>query len=99
MSALLKISNLSGGYYKEEVVRDLSLNVNQGDFMVIIGPNGSGKTTLLRLVTRVLPLRKGEIFYKNENIAQMNLKEFCRKVAFVSQDASAVFLLRLWSWF
>ncbi|MBU0547574.1 MAG: ABC transporter ATP-binding protein [Candidatus Omnitrophica bacterium] len=91
MSALLKISNLSGGYYKEEVVRDLSLNVNQGDFMVIIGPNGSGKTTLLRLVTRVLPLRKGEIFYKNENIAQMNLKEFCRKVAFVSQDASTGF--------
>ncbi len=91
MSVLLKINNLSGGYYKEDIIRELSMDVNQGDFLVVIGPNGSGKTTLLRLVTRALPLRKGEVFYKNENIAQMNLKEFCRKVAFVSQDISTGF--------
>lgn len=86
MSALLKINNLSGGYYKEDIIKGLSLQINQGDFLVIIGPNGSGKTTLLRLLTRVLFLRAGEIFYKEENIYQMNLKQFCRKVAFVSQD-------------
>ena len=91
MSVLLKINNLSGGYYKEDVIRGLSLEVNQGDFLVIIGPNGSGKTTLLRLATRVLPLRKGKIFFKDENIFQMDLKEFCRKVAFVSQDISTSF--------
>lgn len=91
MSGLLRINNLSGGYYKENVVKGLFLDVNQGDFLVIIGPNGSGKTTLLRLVTRVLPLRKGEIFYNDQNIAQMNLKEFCRKVAFVSQEISTGF--------
>ncbi|MDP2831648.1 MAG: ABC transporter ATP-binding protein, partial [Candidatus Omnitrophota bacterium] len=91
MSGLLRINNLSGGYYKEDVVKGLSLDVNPGDFLVIIGPNGSGKTTLLRLVTRVLPLSKGEIFYKDENIARMNLKEFCRKVAFVSQEISTGF--------
>jgi len=86
MSALLKVNNLAGGYYKEDVIRGLSLEVNQGDFLVIIGPNGSGKTTLLRMVTRVLPVRSGEVLYQSKNIAQMNLKEFCRRVAFVSQD-------------
>ncbi len=91
MSGLLRINNLSGGYYKEDVVKGLSLDVNQGDFLVIIGPNGSGKTTLLRLVTRILPLSRGDIFYKDENITQMNLKEFCRKVAFVSQEISTGF--------
>lgn len=91
MSVLLKIKDLSGGYYKEDVIRGLSLDVNQGDFLGIIGPNGSGKTTLLRLVTRVLALKKGEIFYKDENILRMDLKEFCRKVAFVSQDISTGF--------
>ncbi|MDD5518978.1 MAG: ABC transporter ATP-binding protein [Candidatus Omnitrophica bacterium] len=91
MSVLLKIENLSGGYYKESVIRGLSLDVNQGDFLGIIGPNGSGKTTLLRLITRVLPIKKGEVFYKGENIAPMNLKKFCRKVAFVSQDISTSF--------
>ena len=91
MSALLRINNLRGGYYQEDVIRGLSLEVNQGDFLVIIGPNGSGKTTLLRLATRVLPLRKGEVSYKDENISKMELKEFCRKVAFVSQDIATGF--------
>ncbi|MFA6357212.1 MAG: ABC transporter ATP-binding protein [Candidatus Omnitrophota bacterium] len=91
MSILLKINNLYGGYYQEDVIKGLSLEVNQGDFLVIIGPNGSGKTTLLRLVTRVLAIKKGKVFYKDKNIVQMNLKEFCRKTAFVSQDIGTDF--------
>ncbi len=91
MSVLLKINNLSGGYYKEDVISGLSLDVNQGDFLVIIGPNGSGKTTLLRMAKRVLPLRRGEVLYKDQDILRMDLKEFCRKVAFVSQDISSSF--------
>ncbi|MDD5108948.1 MAG: ABC transporter ATP-binding protein [Candidatus Omnitrophica bacterium] len=91
MPALLKINNLVGGYYKEDIIKGLTLNVNQGDFLVIIGPNGSGKTTLLRLVTRVLNLKAGEILYKDENIARMDLKEFCRRIAFVSGDISTDF--------
>lgn len=91
MSVLLKINNLSGGYYKEDVIKGLSLNVHQGDFLVIIGPNGSGKTTLLRLATRVLSLRKGNVLYNDQDILRMDLKEFCRKVAFVSHDISSSF--------
>jgi len=91
MSALLKINNVSGGYYKEDVIKGVSLDVEGGDFLVIIGPNGSGKTTLLRMATRVLPLRKGEIFYQDKNISAMALKEFCKRVAFVSQDISTGF--------
>ena len=91
MRAMLEINNVSGGYFKEDVIKGISLEVKAGDFLVIIGPNGSGKTTLLRLATRVLPLRRGEIFYKDENISHMNLKEFCRRIAFVSQDISTGF--------
>jgi iron complex transport system ATP-binding protein len=91
MEALLKIANLSAGYYKEDVIRALSLDINQGDFMGIIGPNGSGKTTLLRLATRVLHPRKGEIYFQDKDIFGMDLKEFCRKVAFVAQDIPTSF--------
>lgn len=91
MGAMLEINNLSGGYYKEEVIKGVSLGVNRRDFLVVIGPNGSGKTTLLRLATRVLPLRRGKILYNGQDISRMNLKEFCRKVAFVSQDTSTGF--------
>lgn len=91
MEVLLKINNVSGGYHKEDIIKGIFLDINHGDFMGIIGPNGSGKTTLLRLVTRVLYPRKGEIFFKGENIFQIDLKEFCCRVAFVSQDISTDF--------
>lgn len=86
MSALLRIDNLSGGYYRKDIIKGLSLDINRGDFLVIIGPNGSGKTTFLRLLSRVLKLKEGNIFYQDQDITRMNLKEFCRSVAFVSQD-------------
>lgn len=88
MSALLKINNLYGGYHQEDIIKGVSLDINEGDFLVIIGPNGSGKTTLLRLATLVIKSRSGEILYRDKNISHMDLKEFCRKVAFVSGDIS-----------
>ncbi|MCK9595501.1 MAG: ABC transporter ATP-binding protein [Candidatus Omnitrophica bacterium] len=86
MDALLRIDNVSAGYHHEEVIKSVSLEARPGDFLGLIGPNGSGKTTLLRLATRVLTPAKGEIYFKGRNIFQMDLKEFCRNVAFVSQD-------------
>jgi len=91
VSILLKIENLAGGYYKEEVIKDVSLDVVSGDFMGIIGPNGSGKTTLLRLTTRILKPSSGKVYFRNQDILAMELKEFCRKVAFVSQDIATDF--------
>ncbi len=91
MSTLLKIDTVSAGYYQEEVIKEVSLEVNQGDFLGLIGPNGSGKTTLLRLATRVLTPRKGQIYFKEQDIFRMNLKEFCCNVAFVSQDTNINF--------
>lgn len=91
MAPLLKIDNISGGYYKEDIVKRISLEVNQGDFMGIIGPNGSGKTTLLRLLTRVLRPSTGRIYFQGENIFEMELKELCRNIAFVSQDMATDF--------
>ncbi len=54
--------------------------------MGIIGPNGSGKTTLLRLLSRVLPPQEGMILFLGQDIFKLDLKSFCQKTAFVSQD-------------
>jgi iron complex transport system ATP-binding protein len=86
MDTLLKINSLSGGYHLETIIKDFSLEIKQGDFLGIIGPNGSGKTTLLRLMSRVLTPKKGNIILQGRDIKDMDLKEFCQKVAFVAQD-------------
>lgn len=84
--ALLKLDKLSGGYHKEPIVKDVSFEINKGDFVGIVGPNGSGKTTLLRLLTKVLPYNQGQMFFKEKNIAQISLKEFSKEVSYVSQN-------------
>ena len=91
MKPLLRIANLSAGYFGEDIIKGISLEINAGDFIGIIGPNGSGKTTLLRLCSKVLHPRKGKIYFDNNDIFAMDLKGFCRKVAFVSQDISTGF--------
>jgi len=96
MNISLSINNLSGGYGKESVVKDVSFGVKRGDFVGIIGPNGSGKSTLFRLMTRILTPQKGNVLLQGSDITQMNLKEFSRKVAFVPQDTLINFSFSVW---
>jgi iron complex transport system ATP-binding protein len=91
MRDFLQMQHVSGGYFKEDIVRDVSLAVAKGDFLGLIGPNGSGKTTLLRLVTRALSLRAGKVIFRGKDIFTMQLKELCREVAFVGQDVATAF--------
>lgn len=86
MSSLLSIRNLTAGYGKEPVIKDICLEVKGGDFIGIIGPNGCGKTTLLRFLSKALPVKPGKVSFELKDISQMSQKEFCRKVAFVGQD-------------
>jgi len=86
MRALYRIDSISGGYGTIPVIREMSFDIQSGDFLGIIGPNGSGKSTLLRLISRVLPPQKGRLLLEDKPVNNMHLKEFCRKAAFVPQD-------------
>ena len=59
--ALLKIDNVSAGYHGQDVLRGLSLEVEEGNLVAIVGPNGHGKTTLLRAISGLLRLTGGSI--------------------------------------
>lgn len=86
MEALLKVTNLHGGYSKKPIIKDISFEVQSKDFLGIIGPNGSGKTTLLRLLSRVLIPQQGSINMFCQDIFKLRPKEFCRKTSFVQQE-------------
>ena len=58
---LLRVSNISAGYGRKIVIRDVSLEVLEGGAVGIVGPNGHGKTTLLNCVSAFVPLLGGEI--------------------------------------
>ena len=58
---IVRIQDVTFAYNAEAVLKDVSLDIRQGDFIAMIGPNGGGKTTLLKLILGLLQPDKGDI--------------------------------------
>jgi branched-chain amino acid transport system ATP-binding protein len=65
---MLNVSNLNTYYGQSHVLRDVSISVNKGEVVVMLGPNGHGKSTLLKSICGLVDDKKGEISYQNQNI-------------------------------
>lgn len=92
-NALLKVNNLSCGYDKKEVIKNVSFFVNKGDFLGVIGPNGAGKTTLFRAITGILEPSRGVVSYKDKSISETSPRDFAREVAVMPQIQNIPFPL------
>lgn len=91
MSNLLSLKNIYKMFNKGTVDEttlfdDFNLDINEGDFVSIVGSNGSGKTTILNLISGTQPIDKGDIYLKGENINKMKEYERARRIARVYQD-------------
>lgn len=86
---VFKINNLSFAYDKHEVIKNLTLELHKGKITTLIGANGCGKSTLFNLMTKNLVPDSGEILLNDQNVANMKLKDFAKKVAIVHQYNTA----------
>jgi branched-chain amino acid transport system ATP-binding protein len=68
---MLQVDGVSAGYGKTQVLWDLSLNVDEGEFVALVGANGAGKSTLLRTISGVLRPTSGHITFLDRPIDQM----------------------------
>ena len=68
---MLEINNLSVNYGGIQALQDVSLTVNEGEVVTLIGANGAGKTTTLRSISRLVSPRSGEIMYNGKNITSL----------------------------
>jgi branched-chain amino acid transport system ATP-binding protein len=68
---LLKVENISVAYGQITAVREVSLNVNDGEIVTIIGSNGAGKTSLLNAISGVVPLKSGDIWLDDKKISRL----------------------------
>lgn len=65
---LLEVRSIHAGYYGRSVLRDVSLSVDEGSVVGIIGPNGHGKTTLLHSISGLIPISAGEIRFAGASL-------------------------------
>lgn len=81
---MLKIKNLYSGYDDVDIIKDISIDVNKGENLFIIGPNGCGKSTLLKSIANVIDYR-GNIKIDDKEVSSFDRKTLAKKVGLMSQ--------------
>lgn len=83
---LIQVKNLNFSYNSVPVIRDINLDIKQGETVVLMGVNGAGKSTLLRCLVGLLRSQSGEILFAGKDIRHLSIADICREVAYLPQD-------------
>ncbi|MGI6434712.1 MAG: ABC transporter ATP-binding protein [Syntrophomonadaceae bacterium] len=81
----LEMRNLSCGYGQRRVVEGISLCVNAGEVIGLLGANGCGKTTLIKTILGLLPVHGGEVLLEGSNIKNWTSAQIARVIGYIPQ--------------
>lgn len=91
---LLSVKNISKEYNNgTTALKNVSFDVEKGEFISIIGPSGSGKSTLLRSINKMIDISQGSILFENRNIEKLKKKEIelvRREIGMIFQNYNLV---------
>jgi iron complex transport system ATP-binding protein len=89
---VLELRDVTAGYYAgHPVLSGLSLAIEEGEFVGIIGPNGSGKTTLVRVMAGAFPQTSGEVLLGGRRVDEWSRRKLARMLAVVPQMSAPPF--------
>lgn len=87
----IKLKNIRFSYTEgKEVIKNISFEINKGDFIGIIGLSGAGKSTLADIITGLLPLDSGSIYVDDIKLTQENFPKFRRLIGYVPQQINII---------
>jgi iron complex transport system ATP-binding protein len=89
--ALLKLNGIGFRYDGDQVLKNVSFDVAQGEFLGIIGPNGSGKSTLLKIIDGILKAQEGTLHLDGRRLHEFKRSDVAKIIGFVPQDFSMIF--------
>ena len=89
---LLEVKNLNAGYGFLQILRDVSLTVDTGEYVCLVGPNGAGKSTTLKTIAGLVAPMGGEILFGGENIAGLPGNQVARRGISLVSEAMNLFV-------
>lgn len=94
MEQIIEIKNLTYYYEQEEnpTLKDISLTIEAGEWVAVVGTNGSGKSTLIRLIDGLLEANEGEIWIKGTRLTEETLYTLRRSIGMVFQNPDNQFV-------
>ena len=87
MSAVITFRDVSKSYGGAEAVRDLSLSIEKGEFITVLGASGGGKTTFLKMINGLVEPTSGEITVLGESLKTADLVQLRRKIGYAIQGS------------
>ena len=88
---MLEITNINAGYGFLQVLWDVSLKVDRGEFVALLGPNGDGKTTTLKTIAGLVQPTSGNVLLEGNSIVNLPAHKVCQeKISYISEK------LNLW---
>lgn len=87
---MLEVKKIYCGYNGEDVVKDISFQVNRGENICIVGPNGCGKSTLLKAISNLISFR-GQVLLDEKDTKSLKRKELATKVSLMTQSSNVLF--------
>jgi iron complex transport system ATP-binding protein len=81
----IEVQNVSLGYSRKEVLKDVTFQVMPGEMVGLIGPNGCGKSTIIRALTRIISPYRGRILLDGKDIVSLPRQELARMLGVVPQ--------------
>ncbi len=84
MPPILEVKNLAKNYGQIEILKDINVSIDPGDFLVLVGPSGCGKSTLLNCIAGLEPITDGELYIGGRNMTDVSPKD--RDIAMVFQS-------------
>jgi osmoprotectant transport system ATP-binding protein len=82
----IQFRHVSYRFDQQQILRNLHLNIQQGELLVLLGASGCGKTTTLRLINRLIEPSDGEILVENRSIQQWSAIALRRRIGYVIQE-------------
>lgn len=75
---MLELKNISCSYGKVQALKDISISVQKGSLVAILGANGAGKSTCLKAISRLIKIQKGQIRFRDTEISNLMPEEVVR---------------------